>query len=310
MTSIVRHSLGPTELFWNDPPERKRKRAAVATELAPERGAALAFHRRLPGYAVTPLHDVPALTRTLGVGQVLVKDESRRLGLPAFKMLGASWAVYRALRERLPDLGDDWADVAELRQRVAPLRPLTLAAATDGNHGRAVARMARLIGFDAAIFVPAGTARARIDAIAGEGVIVEVVPGTYDDAVRRSAEGMGAHRLVISDTAWPGYETIPRWVIEGYGTIFAELDEQLTARSLPPPEVVAVQMGVGALAAATIAAAGEMRPRPRIVGVEPATAACVLASLRAGHPVTVPEPNRSIMVGLNCDQPSPVAWPI
>lgn len=299
---------GPIDLLWN--PSREHTNAPEAALGEPALGAASrAFHRRLPGYAVTPLHDVPTVARVLGVGRVLVKDESRRLGLPAFKMLGASWAIYRALRERLPTLDDDWGDVAELRERVAPLRPLTLAAATDGNHGRAVSRMARLLGFDAAIFVPAGTAQARIDAIAGEGAAVEVVAGTYDDAVRRSAVGADERRLVISDTAWPGYETIPRWVIDGYGTIFAELGEQLSARALPPPELIAVQMGVGALAAATTAAADAMQPHPRVVGVEPATAACILASLRAGRPVAVPEPNRSIMAGLNCDQPSPVAWP-
>jgi diaminopropionate ammonia-lyase len=300
----------PTDLFWNL--TRRVEPAPVsASDAAGQDDAPLAFHRRLPDYAVTPLRDVPALARMLGVGEVLVKDESRRLGLPAFKMLGASWAVYRALHERLPALADDWRDVAELRARVAPLRPLTLAAATDGNHGRAVARMARLLGFAAAIFVPGGTARARIDAIAGERAAVEVVSGTYNDAVRRSAEFAEADErcLVISDTAWPGYEVVPRWVIAGYGTIFAELSEQLAERDQPPPDLIAVQMGVGALAAATIAAAERMEPRPRVVGVEPATAACVLASLRAGRPVTVPEPNRSLMAGLNCDQPSPIAWP-
>lgn len=298
----------PTDFYWNL--SRNADPAPVrAVDGFPDGAAPLTFHRRLPDYAVTPLHDVPALARRLGVGQVLVKDESRRLGLPAFKMLGASWAVYRALRERLPTLGDDWGDVAELRARVAPLRPLTLVAATDGNHGRAVARMARLLGFNAAIFVPAGTVQARIDAIAGEGASVDVVPGTYDDAVRRSAEEAGECSLVISDTAWPGYETVPRWVIDGYGTIFAEVESQLAERGLAAPDLVTVQMGVGTLAAATIAAADAMRPRPRIVGVEPDTAACVLASLRAGRPVAVPEPNRSVMVGLNCDQPSPVAWP-
>ena len=302
--------FAPTDLYWNIPLTADPAPVNTPRE-KPDTVAPLAFHRRLPDYAVTPLHDVPALARRLGVGQVLVKDESRRLGLPAFKMLGASWAVYRALRERLPTLGDDWDDVAELQDRVAPLRPLTLVAATDGNHGRAVARMARLLGFAAAIFVPAGTVQARIDAIAGEGASVDVVPGTYNDAVRRSAEMAGErdHTLVISDTAWPGYETVPRWVIDGYGTIFAEVETQLAERGQPSPDLVAVQMGVGALAAATIAAADTMRPRPHVIGVEPDTAACVLASLRAGRPVAVPEPNRSVMVGLNCDQPSPVAWP-
>ena len=113
------------------------------------------FHRRLPGYEETPLVDAPKLAGALGVGKVFVKDESSRLGLPAFKVLGASWAVYRALEERLGDEGfGDWEEIGELRERLEPMRPLSLVAATDGNHGRAVARVARLLGLGAKIFVP------------------------------------------------------------------------------------------------------------------------------------------------------------
>jgi len=120
----------------------------------------LEFHRRLPGYTPSPLVEVPGIAATLGVGRVWVKDESSRLGLPAFKILGASWAIYQALRERLgPDL-DGWRTFGELVERLAPLRPLTLATATDGNHGRAVAHTAALLGLGAHIFVPAGTAHA------------------------------------------------------------------------------------------------------------------------------------------------------
>src|SRR5215211_6459360 len=110
----------------------------------------LRFHRRLPGYEETPLVEAPGLADALGVGKVLVKDESSRLGLPAFKVLGASWAVYRALGERLPGgTFGDWETVEELKEKLEPLRPLNLVAATDGNHGRALARVARLLGLGA-----------------------------------------------------------------------------------------------------------------------------------------------------------------
>jgi diaminopropionate ammonia-lyase len=291
-------------IYWNDRTEAVLQAPSVTP---------LAFHRRMPDYAPTPLRSVPSLATALGVGTVLVKDESRRLGLPAFKMLGASWAIYQALRRALPDLADDWQDIGELRERVAPLAPLTLVAATDRNHGRAVARMARLLGFRAEIFVPAGTAGARIAAIEDEGATVVVVPGTYESAVERSTAGAGPRRWVISDTSWPGYEDVPRDVIDGYGTIFAEVSEQRSNQKNPPVAApvaaIVVQMGVGALAAAVIDAARRMTPRPRVIGVEPETAACILASLRAGEPVSVPDANRSIMAGLNCDSPSPVAWP-
>jgi diaminopropionate ammonia-lyase len=270
----------------------------------------LAFHRRLPGYAPTPLVDAPQIARELGVGSVLLKDESSRLGLPAFKILGASWAVYRALEERLGDL-EPWDTLDDLAAKLAPLRPLTLAAATDGNHGRAVARMARLLGFDARIYVPAGTAQARIDAIASEGASVTVVDGTYDDAVARSTQDEGERCMVISDTSWPGYERVPRWVIDGYATILWEIDDELVEHGEPAPDLVAVQIGVGALAAAvTTHFRQPERAGTKLVGVEPARAACMLASMEAGRPVQIPGPHDSIMAGLNCGEPSMLAWPV
>jgi len=139
----------------------------------------LRFHRRLPGYEETPLVDAPGLADALGVGKVLVKDESDRLGLPAFKILGASWATYRALQERMPEGAfGDWETIEDLKERLEPLRPLNLVAATDGNHGRALARVARLVGLGARIFVPEDMAAARHEAIAGEGAEVVVVGGT------------------------------------------------------------------------------------------------------------------------------------
>src|SRR5919107_3725935 len=187
--------------------------------------APLRFHRRLPGYGETPLVDAPRLAGALGVGKAFMKDESSRLGLPAFKVLGASWAVYRALEERLGDSGfGGWQTIEELKQRLEPLRPLSLVAATDGNHGRALARVARLLGLGARIFVPEDMAAARREAITGEGAEVIVVSGTYDEAVERSAAEEGERGLVVSDMSWPGYERIPSWVIEGYSTMLFELD--------------------------------------------------------------------------------------
>lgn len=271
---------------------------------------AIAVHRRLPHYAPTPLVGCPDVAAELGVGRLWVKDESSRLGLPSFKILGASYAVYRTLAERLGGIDDDWRDLDVLRKAVAPLRPFTLAAATDGNHGRAVAHMARLLGLAAHIYVPRATAAARIDAIEAEGAAVEVVDGDYDAAVRRSARDEGTRCAVVSDTSWPGYERVPGWVINGYATIFTEVDQALSERGEGPPTLVVVPVGVGALAAATVqhyrTGTGAA---PRVLGVEPADAACVLASLRADELTTVPGPHRSIMAGLNCGTPSRIAWP-
>jgi diaminopropionate ammonia-lyase len=284
-------------------------RAGAATA-APSR-APLALHRRLPGYSVTPLVEVAALARANGVAEVWVKDESTRLGLPAFKMLGASWASYRAVVERVGRDPEPWTSLDELRRALEPLRPLTLAAATDGNHGRAVARMARLLGLHAEIYVPKGTAAARVAAIEGEGARVTVVDGDYDATVSTAAATATDRCLVIADVAWPGYERVPGWVVEGYGTIFWEVDDQLAALGAAGPEVVLVPVGVGALAAAAVRHYRRrgLEHRPRLIGVEPLSAACVLRSLLVGRIVTVPGPHASIMAGLNCGTPSVVAWP-
>ena len=284
--------------------------ARTAAVTAPPR-APLGLHRRLPGYAATPLADAPALAVANGVERVWVKDESSRLGLPSFKVLGASWAAYRALAARLGRDPEPWVSLDELRQTLAPLRPLTLATATDGNHGRAVARIAALLGLDADVYVPKGTATARIAAIEAEGARVTVVDGDYDRAVASAAATAGDRCLAIQDVGWPGYEQVSAWVVEGYGTIFWEVDAQLAARGEEAPDVVVIPVGVGGLAAAAVRhwhRRGLRRP-PRLLGVEPLAAACVLRSLQVGRIATVPGPHDSIMAGLNCGTPSLVAWP-
>ncbi|MET1002221.1 MAG: diaminopropionate ammonia-lyase [Acidimicrobiia bacterium] len=265
------------------------------------------LHRRLPGYAVTGVVDAPGVATSLGVGRVLVKVESNRFGLPAFKMLGASWATYRAVVERLGS-EPQWSTLDELRAAVEPLRPLTLAAATDGNHGRAVAAMARLLGFEARVFVPSDMVAARIAGIESEGATVEIVDGAYDDAVSRSAKEASARCLVISDTSWEGYTEPPKHVIEGYSTIFLEIEDA----GVSAPDVVMAPVGVGALAAATCAYYRRQEAtRPTtIVSVEPDDADCLLQSCLAGELTYVPPPHRSIMVGLNCGNASPIAWPV
>ncbi len=269
------------------------------------------FHASMNGYQPTPLREAPHAARRLGVGEVLVKDESERLGLQSFKVLGASWAVYRALVEHLGATLKEIPSFDRLRDEAARARPLALAAATDGNHGGAVAHIAALLGLEARIYVPADMVAARIAAIEGEGASVTVVDGGYDDAVARSAEDASASCLVISDTSWPGYERVPAWVIEGYSTIFAEIDEALGQAERAQPNVVVVPIGVGALAAAAVRHYwSSTADRPLLVGVEPTSAACVLESMAAGHILTLGHPQTSIMAGLNCATPSLIAWPL
>jgi diaminopropionate ammonia-lyase len=248
--------------------------------------AAPTFHQALDGYVGTELRESPELAQAMRVRRVCLKVETERFGLPAFKILGASWAAERLLAGR-------------------DTEGVTLVSATDGNHGRAVARVARMRGLRAHILVPAGTAQARIYAIGGEGAHVEVVDGSYDDAVRKAAAMADATHVVLSDTSWPGYEDVPRWVVEGYETIFSEVDAQLGGES---PDVALIPIGVGSLAVA--AAAHWPGATPRLVGLEPTSAACALESARAGEPVSVPGPHDSMMAGLNAGSVSELAWPV
>jgi len=260
----------------------------------------------MPGYQPTPLLDATETARRLGVGKLLVKDESTRLGLPAFKILGASWAINCALARvaqcEPPSTFDD------LRALVSRRPSSSMVTASDGNHGRAVARMARLLELKATVYLPAGTAAARIRAIESEGARVRVVDGTYDDAVRCAALDEGPDCLLISDTSWPGYESVPMALTAGYDTMLCEVDDQLASDDLAEPDVVFVQVGVGALAAAVCG--HRWTSQPSIVGVEPDDAACLLESLASDSPASVAGPHRSIMAGLNCGTLSMIAWPI
>lgn len=270
------------------------------------------FHKRLPDYFRTPLIRLPDLARQFGVGEILLKDESRRLGLPAFKILGASWAIWRTLVEYFGCELSSWNSPDELRAQLELLKPLKLVAATDGNHGRGVAMMAKILGFEAHIFVPAGTVEARIRGIESEGAEVTVVRGTYDDAVARASEEQSEGTFLIQDTSWEGYEQVNRWIIEGYSTIFREIEDALEENGIPGPDLVLVQIGVGSLAASVVAhyRRRDIDNAPRIVGVEPLNAACALAAMEAGRVVTLPGIQDSIMAGLNCGTLATVAWPI
>jgi diaminopropionate ammonia-lyase len=266
------------------------------------------FHEALPGYAATPLRENPALADRLCVGRVLIKMETDRLGLPSFKVLGASWATVQALRPWIPAT---WKPRDGLAALAGALPELTLVAATDGNHGRALAVVARWLGLPARIYVPENLTAGRRDAIAAERAEIVVVDGSYDDAVAVSAaEAQARGDVLVSDTSWPGYEAVPAAVIDGYSTILRELDEQLDALGAHTPDVVLVQLGVGAFGAAVTRHFRSRGDGARIVGVEPEAAACVMASLAAGRITTVPGPHSSVMSGLNCGIPSLVAWPI
>ncbi|MGP5226800.1 diaminopropionate ammonia-lyase [Arthrobacter rhombi] len=290
-------------------------RPAAKTWRTTAPGSGLDYHRSLAGYAPTPLVELPSLAAELRVGRVLLKDESSRLGLPAFKILGASWAVCRALCQRLgqdPERMTLPRLAGLVRQESTQGKLPVLVTATDGNHGRALARMARLLGVEARIHVPAGLGVAALEGIRGEGARLVEEEAVYDDVVARAAASVEGSEsdVLIQDTAWDGYTQVPQWIVDGYTTLFREIDDALQAQGVGP-DLLACPVGVGSLAQALVE---HYRSRPGqgpvLLGVEPESAACLTRSLQAGAPVTVDTSVPTLMAGLNCGSVSSLGWPL
>jgi diaminopropionate ammonia-lyase len=304
-------------IVWIENKEVRRDRPSATVErLLPDRISRITrqFHAQLPGYEVTPLKSLFSLAAHLGLDHIWVKDESARMRLNAFKALGGSFAIYQHIRGLLGDPQLSFADLMSpaVRQH---LGELTFTSATDGNHGKGLAWAARKLGFPCVIYVHKDTSRARIDAIAEFGAEVRVVNGNYDDAVRQCSRDAAANGWqVVSDTSWTGYVEIPKWVMQGYTTLLQETQEQLGAQGYLKPTHVFLQAGVGAFAASMIAFYKKLFPTdpPIFVVVEPRAADCLYRSMSMGdgQPHNVEGDLNTIMAGLACGEPSPLAWDI
>lgn len=264
-----------------------------------------AFHSQIPRYSETRLVPLPDLARDLGVRAVFVKEESNRCGLPSFKILGASWGIHCTLTQHLGIPRTTSFD--ELCQRVKGSE-VVLFAATDGNHGRAVARIAKLLSLPCHIFVPRAMDKATQDRIEAEGAEVLVQDADYDQTVEAAAAAANSHGrgILIQDTTFAGYEEIPGWIVDGYSTMLDEIDYQLKQRHLECTAVV-TPVGVGSLAHAVVRHFKSPERSVQVIAVEADTAACLYESLRAGKRVSV-ETGPTIMDGLNCGTVSCSAW--
>lgn len=273
-----------------------------------------AFHHTLPDYAPTPLVRLPGLARALGVGEVLVKDESHRFGLNAFKGLGGIYALARAAGEVLGLAGPlTWESLQTPAARQA-LAGVEFVTATDGNHGRGVAWAARRLGCRAHVYLPAGSVPARAQAILDAGAVeAEILPLSYDDTVAHAARlAREKGWRLIQDTSWPGYEDVPAWIVQGYTTMAREAAEQLAELGLARPTHVFLQAGVGAMAGGVLGylAARYGEAAPDFLIAEPEDIPCIYASAQAGQPRRVEGQAGTIMAGLNCGTPCSLTWPV
>ncbi|KAL9948512.1 hypothetical protein D7B24_009202 [Verticillium nonalfalfae] len=263
------------------------------------------FHCQMPDFAVTPLVSMESLAKKLDVKAIYVKDESNRLGLPSFKILGASWGTCRAIIDQfdLP-LNSSFQDIA----RCAQQKSIVLYTASAGNHGRALAATARLLGIQSKVYVFKAVGPAAAEHIASEGAEVVVSQLDYDGAMREAhaASKTDPSGLFVQDAAVDGYTDIPKWIVEGYATLVAEVDAQLTSQGLKP-DLVVTPCGVGSLAQAVVRHCKSGDRAYRVLAVEPDTAACLYESLRQGKIASVAT-SKTIMEGLNCGTVSLTAF--
>ncbi|UTR10076.1 diaminopropionate ammonia-lyase [Evansella sp. LMS18] len=274
------------------------------------------FHNSFPDYKVSPLHSLKALSVQFGVSNIWVKDESYRFGLNAFKMLGGSFAVGKYLSEKLNvDISELSFEKLKSKEVKEQLGEITFVTATDGNHGKGLAWAANQLGQKSVVYMPKGSSEIRLNNIRKEGADASITDLNYDDTVRLASRKAEENSWVlVQDTAWEGYEEIPTWIMQGYGTIMDEALEQLNEVGADKPTHVFLQAGVGSFAGSMLGYLAERfgNERPFTVIVEPSEAACHYKSMKAadGKPYAVTGDLNTIMAGLACGEPSTSSWEI
>ena len=290
-----------------------RERANFFDTLSPDIARSVrAYHGSFPQYAPTPLASLPETAALLRLGGIHVKDESKRFGLNAFKVLGGSYAIGRWMGERLGLKAEELSYAAlrapENRER---LGHITFVTATDGNHGRGVAWTARELGMRSVVYMPKGSAMERLENIRAAGAEASITDFNYDDTVRLAARhGEEYGWVLVQDTAWEGYEDIPRHIMQGYLSMGLEAYEQLPQR----PSHIFLQAGVGAMAGAMAGFFASLygEDRPVITVVEPNKADCLFRTAQAndGRLRFVTGDMDTIMAGLACGEPCSLAWDV
>ena len=273
------------------------------------------FHRSFPQYSITPLHALPAMAERLGIGNLYVKDESYRFGLNAFKVLGGSFAMAKyiagQLGRNISEITHGYLTSAAFQKEFTPA---TFFTATDGNHGRGVAWAAQQLGQKCVVHMPKGSSKTRFDNIAAEGATVSIEEVNYDECVRIAAAeaAQTEHGVVVQDTAWEGYEEIPGWIMQGYGTMASEAAQQLQRAGVLRPTHIFVQAGVGSLAGAVVGYFSSIFPDnpPKFIIMEAQSAACLYKGAVAGQLQTVDGDLQTIMAGLACGEPNILGWDI
>ena len=266
------------------------------------------FHKTLPGYLPTPLLNLRHFAKKIGIGDCYIKDESQRLGLNAFKVLGASYAMAEEIKKYVPE-GQSNLSFESIKSHKTSIKDLTFVTATDGNHGRAVAWCAEQYGCRAVVFMPKGSSEIRLKAILEHKAKAEITELNYDETVKYAeSEAIKNNWVLLQDSSWPGYTEVPRNIMVGYKTMVQEFFEQTSDW---PTHVIA-QAGVGSFAASIFSSfISSTKQQPKFILLEPSGAACFFNSVKVGDkkPHLTPDLN-TMMAGLSCGMPSILAWDI
>ena len=266
------------------------------------------FHKTLPGYLPTPLLNLRHFAQKIGIGDCYIKDESQRLGLNAFKVLGASYAMAEEIKKYVPE-GQSNLSFESIKSHKKSIKDLTFVTATDGNHGRAVAWCAEQYGCRAVVFMPKGSSEIRLKSILEHKAKAEITELNYDETVKYAeSEAIKNNWVLLQDSSWPGYTEVPRNIMVGYKTMVQEFFEQTSDW---PTHVIA-QAGVGSFAASIFSSfISSTKQQPKFILLEPSGAACFFNSVKVGDkkPHLTPDLN-TMMAGLSCGMPSILAWDI
>jgi len=303
----------PVEWIKNQNDKEEREKNCKVNILTENFAYIRNFHRQIPNYKITPLKTLANLACHFNLGGVWVKDEGHRFRLGSFKATGGTFAIFKFIVEKIgADENFHYCDLfkEEVRNKI---NNIVFATATDGNHGQGVAWAARKLGCNSVVYVHKLTSKPRIDTIKENGAKVVIIDGNYDDAVRKCNEDAKKNGWeIISDTAWEGYNKVPKWVIQGYSTLFMEIQEQFNAQGVIKPTHVFLQAGVGSLAVAGCEFYLKLfkKDRPKLIIVEPDRADCIFQSAKANSKdgKSVGGDLNTKMAGLACGDPNPIAW--
>lgn len=300
---------------WNLVNVRDNKRKVNISNLSEGRIKKVReFHKSFAEYSVTPLHKLENLAKHYKLKNIFVKDESYRFGLNAFKVLGGAYAIGQYLAKELDiDISKATFEYLQSKEVKDKLGEITFVTATDGNHGKGVAWAANQLGQKSVVYMPSVASQMRLENIRNEGAEAFIIEGNYDDAVRLSEDMAKKHDwVVIQDTAWEGYEEIPNWIMEGYGTLIHETIEQLNKENIEKPTHVFLQAGVGSFAASIQGYLADKFPkeRPITVIIEPNDANCLYKSSLSGERKIIDGDMPTIMAGLACGEPNMISYEI